>query len=193
MIRPFSTMQAPSRFPAGILSLAILLSAALLGSGCRGKNSPVIQNDEGEPAAQSTLLSALRMNDAEAPAQLLKGFYGIENGTWRWTAGDFSVVLKTPPGAAQKGGALTFALSIGDALLKQVHSQTLTLAIGGKTVKTETYTEPGNHTFSADIPASALAADKVTLDFNVDHTLPPGSPDRRQLGVIALSLDLESK
>ena len=173
-------------------SLAALIPAVLLTSGCSGKHGTAVQNDEG-PKAALPLVSSLKMNAPAAPAQLLKGFWAVESGSWRWTAGNFSVVLKTPPGASEKGGALMLAMVVSDAVLKQVHSQSLTASIADKPLKTEKYDAGGNYTFSADVPASALTGDTVTVDFSLDNALPPGPSDRRELGVIATAVALESK
>jgi hypothetical protein len=173
--------------PPAALIPAILLFTA----GCSGKHGTV-QNDEG-PKAALPLVSSLKMNDPAAPAQLVKGFWAVESGTWRWTAGNFSVLLKTPPGASEKGGALMLAMVVSDAVLKQVHSQSLTASIADKPLKTEKYETGGNYTFSVDVPATALTGDTVTVDFSLDNALPPGPSDRRELGVIATAVALESK
>ena len=111
---------------------------------------------------------------------------------WRWTAGNFTIVLKTPPGAAQKGAALTLNLSAADAVLKEVHSQNLTASIGPKVLKTEKYADPGAHTFAADVPAALLTGDTVTIDFSLDNSLPPGAVDRRELGIIVTAASLDA-
>lgn len=172
------------------LSAALLLAASL-NLACSGKHSTTVQNDEGEPVAGSPLVSVLKMSDTSAKAQLAKGFYGLEANAWRWTSRNFSVLLRTPPGAAQKGATLTLALTVSDAALKQLHSQTLTARIGGIVLKTEKYVDAGSHTFTANIPASALSGDTVTIDFFLDNPLPPGT-DRRELGVIVSSVGIES-
>jgi len=173
---------------------AISLSAILLSSGCSGKHgNTAVQNDEGEPAAANVpLASSLKMNDPGAKEQLSKGFYALESGMWRWTAGNFTVVLKTPAGAAQKGATLTLNLAVSDTILKQVHSQGLTASIGATNLKTEKYLDPGSHTFSAEVPASALTGDTVTIDFSLDNSLPPGPTDRRELGVIVTAVAIDS-
>jgi len=176
-----------------LLTVTLLLPAILLTSACSGKNGrTAVQNDEGEPAAKAPIVSLLKMNDPAAKDQLLRGVYGLESGTWRWTGGNFAVVLKTPPGASDKGATLTLNLVVSDAVLKQVHSQSLTAAIGNKTLKSEKYLDPGGHTFTADIPAASLTGDTVTIDFSLDNALPPGPTDRRELGVIITAVDIET-
>jgi hypothetical protein len=185
-------MIQPTRFR--YLIYAQILTALLVTAGCRGQHGrTAVQNDEGPPVTTAAIASSLRVSDPGAPAQLVKGFSTLEAGSWRWTAGHFSVLLKTPPGAAEKGGTLSFALVVSDAVLKQVQSQTLTASIGGADLKSEKYTTAGSHTFSADIPASALTGENVTIDFSVDKSLPSSPADRRELAVIATAIGLESK
>ena len=131
------------------------------------------------------------MSDPSAKVQLTKGFYQLEAAAWRWTAGNFSVTLKTPPGAAQKGATLTLALTVSDTALKQLHSQTLAASVGSTALKSEKYVDAGSHTFTADIPATALTGDTVTIDFSLDNSLPP-AVDKRELGVIVSSVGIES-
>jgi hypothetical protein len=167
----------------------VLCALALLVSGC-GKKTP--QNGEAEAAADAPIVSSFRMNAPSAKKQLTKGVYQLESGAWRWTAGNFTITLKTPPGAAQKGAVLTLNLVASGAVLQQVHSQSLTAAIGDQTLKTEKYLDPGAHTFTADVPASALTGDTVAIDFSLDNSLPPGTTDRRELGIILMGASLDS-
>ncbi|HVY91609.1 MAG TPA: hypothetical protein VHA14_02630 [Bryobacteraceae bacterium] len=173
-------------------SFTLLAAAALLLAGCSKKANQAVQNDEGEPAANAPLVSSLRMNAPSAKEQLTKGVYQLEAGLWRWTSGNFTITLKTPPGAAQKGATLTLNLSASDPILQQVHSQSLTAAVGSKTLKTEKYVDPGAHTFTADVPASLLTGDTVAIDFSLDNSLPPGPTDRRELGIIISGVSLDS-
>ena len=170
----------------------VLCALALLASGCSKKANQAAQKDEGEPAASTALVSSLKMNAPTAKEQLTKGFFQLESGTWRWTAGNFTITLKTPPGAAQKGATLTLNLVASASVLKQVHSQSLSAAVGSQTLKTEKYVDAGAHTFTADVPASLLTGDTVAIDFSLDNSLPPSPADRRELGVIVTAASLDS-
>jgi hypothetical protein len=185
-------------FPAGLArrrfaAIAVSgLCGILLTFGCSGKHgTTAVQNDE-PPAAKAPMASSIKMGDVSLKDQLTKGFYAVEDGAWRWTAGNFSVVLKTPPGAAQKGATLTLTITTPESTIKQLHNQSLTAAIGSTTLKTEKYQDPGVHTFTADVPAASLTGDTVTIDFSLDNALPPGSTDRRELGVIANAISIDA-
>lgn len=163
---------------------------ALLSVACSGKHDSVAVQNEEDTAPR--LYSTVAMSDAKASSQLLAGFYNSE-GAWRWTAGKFTALLKTPLGAAQKGGTLSFEFTIPEAVSQRLKSVTLTAAIGGMQLKSESYTSAGKYVYTADVPASMLTADTVKVDFSLDKSLPPSSSDRRELGVIATSVGIASK
>jgi len=164
---------------------------ALAGSDCTGKHNRVaVQNEEQESAPR--VASVVRMNDTKASAQLVSGFYPVENGSWRWTAGRFSALLRTPPGAAQSGATLTLAFTVPEIVVKKLGSVTLRASINGTALKPETYTAPGAYEFTADVPASLLTGDSVKVDFALDRSLPP-DVDKRELGIIATSVGLTGK
>ena len=132
------------------------------------------------------------MNDPEAQNQLLSGFYGIENNSWRWTAGSFSVLLRTPPGSAQRGATLDFALSIPDSTIQKLGKLKLTGSTNGTVLNSAAYDAPGQYHFSADVPPAMLGADSTRIDFVLDKTIQPDG-DKRVLGVIANSFTLTAK
>jgi hypothetical protein len=178
------------------ISIIAGLLLALFASACTGKHDRVtVQNEEEDTAPR--LASTVPMNDPKAAAQLLTGFYPIENNAWRWTAGKFSVRLRTPPGAGQSGtgqsgAALSFSFAIPDVVIRKDKNITLAASVNGMALKSTTYNAPGTYAFSADVPASALAADNVTVDFALDKTMQPEG-DKRELGVIAISVGLSGK
>jgi hypothetical protein len=169
--------------------LAALL-LALTMAACTGKRNGV--TGQNEPDSRAPLLSNVAVNDPNAGAQLLSGFYAVENNAWRWTAGTFSVLLKTPPGAGQRGATLTVSLSIPDGVIQKLKDDGITASINGTALKSEKYNMPGPYVFSADVPAAMLTADSVKVDFTVDRTMRPDG-DKRDLGIIANSVNITSK
>jgi hypothetical protein len=163
----------------------------LTGLGCEGKHSRVtVQNEEQD--AGPRMVSTVAMGDPKASAQLLKGFHGIENGSWRWTARNFSVLLRTPLAAAERGATLNFAFTVPDLVIRRLKNITLTASVNGMTLKSAEYTATGAYTLSADIPNSMLSAESVKVDFALDKSLPP-DVDVRELGVIATSVGISPK
>jgi hypothetical protein len=132
------------------------------------------------------------MNDPKASTQMLNGFYGLENNTWRWTSGKFSVLLRTPPGAAAQGGVVTFAFSLPDVTMQKLKTISITALVNGTKLKSAEYDKPGANIFTADVPSALLTGDSVRVDFALDKTISPGV-DQRELGVVATSIGISGK
>jgi hypothetical protein len=170
------------------LSVALLLT--LTSVACTGKHSRVtVQNEE--PDTGPRVASTVQMNDPHAAAQLLSGFYAVENNMWRWTAGKFSVQLRTPL-AAPNGATLTLSLTIPDVIVQKLKNIKVTASINGMELKSQQYDTAGPYTLSADVPASLLTGESLKADFTVDKTMRPDG-DARDLGVIANSVAISPK
>jgi hypothetical protein len=168
-----------------------LLALAVTVTACKGKHNRVtVQNEEEETAPQ--MASLVRMNDPKASAQMLSGFYGLENNSWRWTSGKFSVLLHTPPGAAAQGGVVTFTFSLPEVTIQRLKNIAITASVSGTKLKSAEYDKPGPNIFTADLPPSLLTGESVTIDFALDKTIPP-DVDKRELGVVAISVGISSK
>ncbi|HEY3824761.1 MAG TPA: hypothetical protein VGL82_09390 [Bryobacteraceae bacterium] len=166
--------------------LTVCLLLTLVGAACKGKRTGI-----GGQGTQR-MLSTLAMSDPNAEPQLLSGFYAVESRAWRWTAGAFSVQLRTPPGAGQRGATLTVALTISDVVIGKLTDNQLTASINGTTLQSQKYDMPGSYFFSADIPPSMLTADSIKVDFIVDKTMRVDG-DKRDLGFIVKSVSIDSK
>ncbi|HEY6346628.1 MAG TPA: hypothetical protein VIY49_34490 [Bryobacteraceae bacterium] len=145
------------------------------------------------PERNAPLASVVNVNDPATPAQLVRGFYAVEGGAWRWTAKDFEVALKPPPDAAEKGVRLVFRLNAPEAVISKFGAITLSASLNGLQLAPETYSKPGDYVYSRDIPATALKGDAVVAEFHSDKSMPPSVGDRRELALIAVSFGLESK
>lgn len=167
-----------------------LVLAASTVIACKGKHSRTTVQNEEEPAPQ--LQSVVQMNDARAGAQLVSGFHAVENNAWRWTAGKFSVLLRVPPAAAQKGAIVRLSCTIPDVVIQKLSHIALTASVGDMVLGTEEYEKPGAEMFTADLLPAMLTGDSVRIDFMVDQTLPKEN-DKRELGLIANSVALEAK
>jgi hypothetical protein len=171
--------------------LTFLLLLTFTGLACKGKHSRVtVQNEE--PDTGPRLASTVLMNDPHAAAQLLSGFYAVENNMWRWTAGKFSVQLRTPP-AAPSGATLALSFTIPDVILQKLKNIRVSAAINGMELKSQEYDTPGPYTFSAEVPASLLTGESVKVDFTVDKTMRPDGGDKRDLAIIANSVGISPK
>lgn len=178
------TAVSASRLPvAGLIVLLVLV-------GCKGRSNSRARLTEEETPALATML---HVADPRAPAQLVSGFYDLEGNAWRWTKGHFSVILKTPPGSAQKGAVLQLRFTLPDAVISKLQKISLSASIAGTTLEPESYTRSGQFVYTRDVPANRLASDPVKVDFALDKALPPGPNDQRELGVVVSTVGFEVK
>jgi hypothetical protein len=159
----------------------------VLFSACHSRDRVHVETDEGP----TRLASMLTMADAKTSPQLLEGFYGLEDGAWRWTAGHFSVLLSPPPGSAQNGAILKARFTIPQPLIDHVKTAALTASIQGNTLSPESFTQAGEFTFVRAVPAKLLDKDSVTVDFALDRFLAAGMIDGRELGLIVSAVGFE--
>jgi hypothetical protein len=172
-----------------LLPLLLVAGVAILPS-CKKRQETQVKLTE-EPGA--TLSSVVHVADPKTAPQLVKGFYDVEQGSWRWTMGKFSVNLRTPAGAQQNGAKLVLKCVAHEAVLKKVNAVTLSAKVGAAALAPETFSKPGDQEYVRDIPASAFTGDNVTIDFTLDKFLPSGAVDNRELGLIVTSIALEAK
>ncbi|HWB83715.1 MAG TPA: hypothetical protein VG675_06220 [Bryobacteraceae bacterium] len=170
---------------------ALVVLLALFPLGCKRANSPVPVEQTQEEAPQ--LASTVHMSDPKMESQLLVGFYGIEQNSWRWTAKQFSVVLHPPFGSGQNGATLQLDLSVPDVVINKLHTVSLAASVSGNPLPPETYTRPGDYTYKRDVPANLLSGDTVRVDFQLDKAMPPAGQDMRELGIVVKSVGLEPK
>lgn len=173
-----------------ILAASLAATLMLMGAACKRRDKVPVQATE-EEAPQ--LASTVHVADQRAASQLVSGFYDVEQNAWRWTAGKFSVVLRTPRGAAQNGAVLKLKFSVPEAVISKLNAVSLAAHIDGAALAPETYTQSGEFTYSREIAPAMLTHDTVKLSFVLDKSLPPGSADARELGVIVTSVGLEPK
>ena len=172
------------------LSCSLVLMALMLAPiGCKKKKVRVGATDEESPRMQSVL----NMGDPKVESQLVTGFHGIEASAWRWTEKQFTVALRTPFGASQKGAKLTVKLTVPPVTIEKLKSISLSATAGGNALPPETYTKPGDYLYVRDVPASVFSGDTVRIDFQLDKAMPPSGADQRELGIIVLNIGLESK
>lgn len=170
----------------------LVLAAALAGLSCKAQRSRVtVQNEEPPDTGQPQLAALVAMNDPKTATQLLSGFYGVENNTWRWTGGKFSVLLRAPL-VAQNGATVSLSFTLPEAAVQKAKTIKLSAAINGMELKSQEFDTAGPYVFTADVPASLLSGPSVKVDFTVDKTFRPAG-DARDLGIIANSVTLNPK
>jgi len=173
------------------LSTAALVSVlAFAPLGCKNKAPVRVQETEEEAPRMA---STVHMGDPRVETQLINGFYGIEQNSWRWTARQFSLVLRPPFGATEKGATLQVRLSVPDPVIAKLKTVSLSASVNGHQLPPETYTQAGEYTYTRDVPAGSLSGDSVKVEFQLDKAMPPSGADMRELGVVVSSIGLEPK
>jgi hypothetical protein len=125
-----------------------------------------------------SISTSVTMADTSQAGQLLSGFYGIEGKT-RWTAKNFSVLLKAAPGAQ-----LVLNLFIPDVQIQNLGPITMSANVGGQDLPSRTFSKPGEYMYSAPVPAEALRSGVVAVKFRLDKSSVGLHGDARELGVI---------
>jgi hypothetical protein len=174
--------------------LSAFLLAVCCFSACHNRDRVHVETDEGPPR----MATMLAMSNERASAQLLEGFYNLEDHSWRWTAGHFSVLLRPPLYASDNGATLKVHLSVPKPVIDHVKTLSLTASVAGNQLTPETFTQPGEFTFVRDVPATlfpadALDEDTIRVDFSLDRFLAPGTLDPRELGIVVTSIGFEPR
>ena len=167
------------------LIIALAIASTIAATSC--KRAPR------STRAADDLVSVVQVEDPRTSAQLVSGFYPLEDNTWRWTAGKFSAELKPPAGAGQDGAKLELKLNVPDVVIKTLGSITLTASAGGARLTPQKFTEAGNYVYTVDVPAEFLRSDSVTIEFSTDKAIPPGQTEKRELAVVVTSVGLVAK
>lgn len=141
------------------------------------------------PEQLSGPASVVHAADPKAAAQLLQGWHGVEQGSWRWTQKQFSVALK-PPGGGQPA-TLQLKFSLPDVLIQRLQSITLSATVNGTPLPPQTYQQAGAQVYTQSVPGAALVGEAVRVDFTLDKALAPSDADHRELGVVVSSVSLE--
>ncbi len=143
-------------------------------------------------ASTPRVTSSVNTADPAQAAQLLDGFYGIEGARSRWTAGNFSVLLKAAPDSQVNGAALKLQLFIPEAQMQKLGAMTLRADVGGQELAAQTFSRSSQYTYSAQVPAPALRSGFAVVKFRLDKSSAGLNGDARELGVVVTGVSLDS-
>ena len=168
-----------------IASLALLGLLTSLACKTRKPKPEVLVDD-----SQAQLGSIVAANNPQTAAQLLRGFYDLENGAWRWTMPKFAISFRPPVGAKEKGAQLKVDMVLPEVIFSKTGPIEITVSSNGKALGKQTFSQAGDAKLALAIPAELLGTEAVTLEFVLDKWLPPGPVDPRDLGMIFSSAGL---
>jgi hypothetical protein len=137
------------------------------------------------PAATTVapLYSYAQTNDLRVAPQLTTGWYGVEDGAWRWMAKESAATLKNPGVLpAQFEVRLTIPKPLMDSAGGPI---TFTVTLDGKPLGEEIYKKDGAFVFEKTVQPGMLTPGPVSVTLAVSKAK-PGDPkgDVRELGAI---------
>lgn len=171
--------------------LAVAAAALLAAAGGCKREQRAIERSTVEESPE--LAAVVWVADPKTAFQLVEGFYATEGNSWRWTARKFSVVLRAPAGAAEKGATLRLKLNVPEPVTSKLGALTLRAAADSLELAPETFPQAGDYEYLREVPARAFKDERLTVRFTLDKALPPGPVDQRELGVIVTMVGLEPK
>ncbi len=135
--------------------------------------------------------ASISMSDPSTEPQLA-GFHEIEEGRFRWTKPEFSVLLNLPDAGGGSVGLL-MRVFVPEISIRTLGALTLSGRVGGHALAPITFASPGPYSYARDLPAEGLTAGVNRFEFAVDKHLGPSSADDRELGIVVLGVSLEAK
>jgi hypothetical protein len=190
MYHTFGTSREMKFGPRAWIGLAMALMLVTATEGCKAKRRTRVDTVEEEAGP---LASFIKMSEPKTAVQLVRGFYSLEQGAWRWTKSEFSVTLRPPAGSTQNGARLEMKLVVPESVLAKIQDTTLFCTVNGQVLEPEKITKAGELLYKRDVAGSALSGDAVTLDFKLEKFLTAGQVEERELGVIVMSVGLLKK
>ncbi len=133
---------------------------------------------------------SVQMGDKAHAAQLLDGWYAIEEGKWRWTARNFSVLLKAPPGSDRSGAELSLKLFVPEVQIRNLGPIKISADIGGRLLPPLILSRPEDNVYSAHVPAEVLRPGVAAVNFRLDKAAVGLNGDARELGVVVSEVGL---
>jgi len=141
-------------------------------------------------ARSRAMLPYLHMGDIRSRAQLVSGWYTIEDGAWRWMAPEAEAALRPLPGQA-----VQFELQLffpPDFMRRAGSPVTVSVMLNGKPFTSAMYFEPGGHTVAKRVPPELLGElftwPTTHVSIRVNPYIPPNATDQRALGAVVQGL-----
>jgi hypothetical protein len=137
--------------------------------------------------SQPRISSIVNMADPSQAAQLLTGFYDIEGQRSRWTARNFSVVLKVPP---ETNEGIYLKLYVPDVQIRNLGAMTMSAEVNGHELPSLVLSKPMEYVYHANVPPNALRSGFAVANFKLDKSSAGLNGDARDLGVVVTEVGL---
>ena len=135
-------------------------------------------------------MSELNLGDVRSKAQLVSGWYGIEEGGWRWMSKQAEAVLRVPTETAP-----VFEMQLffpPDFMQRTGGAVTVSVRLDGRLLTRETYLHPGGYRLEKSVPREQLTGPDARVTFQLDRAMPPSASDQRELGAVVSRLGFVS-
>ena len=140
----------------------------------------------GPAAGGEPEMSQLNLGDVRSKAQLGSGWYGIEEGGWRWMSKQAEAMLRVPAEAAP---VFETQLFFPPGFMERAGGAvTVSVMLDGRLLTRETYLKPGGYRLAKFVPRDQLIAPNVRVTFQLNRAMPPSASDQRELGVVVSRL-----
>jgi hypothetical protein len=173
--------------PIGGINEAVFEVNGTSGIAALGWGDLVVDSET--PRAETRRVQAdrsyLEMGDIRSRPQLLDGWYGIENGAWRWMAKQAEVLLRMPERPSEFEARLFFPANLMQRVGGRV---TVSIMIDGAQLFRTTYIEPGGHKAEFAVPHNLLDAGTHKAMIQLDRAMSPGEAEQRELGAVVQGL-----
>ena len=186
-VRVAGELWEPHTLPVAGLGEAVFLVDAPAGLRA-GWGELVLDSNQPAPSVPGTkpeLLSYLHLGDIRSRAQLVSGWYTIEDGAWRWMAPEAEATLRPLPDQA-----VQFELQLffpPDFMRRAGSPVTVSVMLNGKPFTSAIYFEPGGHTLAKRVPPELLTY-STRVSIRVNPYIPPSATDQRALGAVVQGL-----
>jgi len=130
----------------------------------------------------------MEVKDESLQNRLLRGFYEVREGGWRWTARVFAVSLDPPP--TEKATYLELDFTLPVELMGEFQTVSLMARVNGVEVGKQSYNKEGRYVFTRHVPLPALKQRPAEVEFELDKSI-TDARSGRILGLIAIGVGLK--
>ncbi len=182
-------MARPYTFERSMQTWLVLI-LTILSATCKPNHSVTLEPTIEEPSRPSAVIN---MGDLATGPQLIRGFYPIEENSWRWTTGHFEVLLGAPPAASRVGGLVVLKINVPELLVQRYKAVTLSCELNHALLASETYSRAEAYEYRRDVPAAVFETDPLQLRCSLNKYFAAGAIESRELGLVVTSIALEPK
>jgi len=142
--------------------------------------------DDGIAPAARDKWPYLKLGDLRSKAQLVAGWYPMEEGAWRWMAKQAEVTLRTP---ADPRLSFEMALFFPPGYMQRAGGPvSVSVRVNGNPLTRQSYFAPGSYHLAAMVPPGLTTYPTSTVTIRLNRALPPSGSELRELGAIVSEL-----